>query len=156
MKRIVFFLLALGAWACGPADEMQPPEIQEASEVAAVETASQMLSEGGFEKQGFYEWANRSSSSCGSWQYFPINVPENTPNLTVYSQYGTYNAYPYYGAQLYVQRGAKPTTTSYYTASLSRYTNDEIISINNPPPGTWWIGLYAYCDYSGVTVGAIY
>jgi hypothetical protein len=156
MKRIVFCLLALGAWACGPADEMQLPEIQETSQEAAVETAPQMLNGGGFQTLGFYEWANRSSSACGSWQYFPVNVPENTPNLKVYSQYGSVTLYPYYGAQLYVRWGSKPTTSSYYAASLSYGTNEETVSINSPPPGTWWIGLYAYCGYSGVTVGAIY
>lgn len=100
--------------------------------------------------EGYYEWSNRSSSTCGSWQYFLINVPDNTPNLLVASFGGSWGYY--YGADLYVRHIAKPTTTAYSRRSMTAYTNDETIDINNPSPGTWWIGLRANCSYTGATV----
>ncbi len=155
MRKLVFCFVMFAAWACGSADDTQHSETesQETFQEVMYETAPQQPMGEGIQAQGFYEWTNRSSLTCGSWQYFAINVPQNTPNLTVYSQYGT--AYEY-GAQLYVRSVYKPTTTTYSGASLNHGTNEEFVSIDNPIPGTWWIGIYAYCGYTGVTVGAVY
>ncbi|WP_425442883.1 PPC domain-containing protein [Stigmatella aurantiaca] len=154
MKKFVFCLLSIGAWACGPADEVQQSEAQDIPQEVVLETPAQVVKSGGVQTQGAYEWVNRSSSTCGSWQYFPISVPENTPALLVYSQYGTVGAS--YGADLFLAWGFRPSGGSYHGSSATAGTNAEFISISNPSPGTWWIGLQANCSYSGVTVGAVY
>lgn len=151
MRKLVLGLLVCGSIACGPLDEGQKADAQMSTSEALMEAPAKG---GDYHAQGYYEWFNRSSSTCGSWQYFVISVPENTPNLTVASYGGTLGSSPYYGAQLYVRYQYRPTTSTYSGYSGNYYTNDESISIDNPSPGTWWIGLYAYCSYTGVTVMA--
>ena len=58
-------------------------------------------------------------------------------------------------ADLYVRRGAQPTTTAYdYRPYLSG--NNETVTVNNPTAGTWYIGIRGYAAYSGLTLDAYY
>ncbi|WP_394844257.1 M4 family metallopeptidase [Pendulispora brunnea] len=60
-------------------------------------------------------------------------------------------------ADLYVKFGAAPTTSSYDKASES-YTRNESVSFSGSAvkAGTWYILVYGYSSYSGVTLTAAY
>lgn len=103
---------------------------------------------------GYYEWTNRSSSVAGSFQYFIIYIPANTPALTVASWGGSGTGSSW--ANLYLRYGSKPTTRYFDAASRSMESNEEFIVIQNPKPGNWWIGLHANTGYTGIAVVASY
>jgi hypothetical protein len=149
MSRAVAILIICGVFACGPVTE-DVHEEPVSQQTAGLESASKKP--GDVDTAAYYEWTNRSASTYG-FQYFLINVPVNTVNLTVASFGGSAS---YYGADLYLAKNYKPTTTSYWARSTNYVSNDETISIDNPSPGLWWIGLYSNYAYSGVTVVALY
>ncbi len=89
------------------------------------------------------------SASTGNWKYFKITVPASQTSLKFTMSGGTGDA------DLYVKRGAMPTSSSYdYRPYLSG--NNETVSVTNPVAGDWYVGLYAYSTYSGVSLNATY
>ncbi len=87
--------------------------------------------------------------ATGGEKYYKIDVPADQTNLQISISGGTGDC------DLYVKRGAMPTTTDYdYRPFLSG--NDESVSVENPTAGTWYIMLRAYSTYSGVTLLASY
>ena len=85
------------------------------------------------------------SASQGNWNYFTIDVPAGTANLSLNISGGSGDA------DLYVRRGSQPTTSS-YDCRPYRNGNSETCSFSNPAAGTWHIGIRAYRTYSGVTL----
>ena len=54
-------------------------------------------------------------------------------------------------ADIYVRYGAQPTTWNYdYKSSL--LGNEEVIKIDNPSRGSWYVMVYAYEAFDGVTL----
>ncbi len=89
------------------------------------------------------------SGSTGTWKYYKIAVPASQTSLKITMSGGTGDA------DLYVKLGAQPTSSSYdYRPYLSG--NAESVSVTNPAAGDWYIGIYAYSTYSGVSLNATY
>ena len=91
--------------------------------------------------------ANWSSSSQA---YAYIILPAGAKNLKLYTNGGTGDM------DLYVKKGAYPTTTSYDAASLN-LGNSESVSFATPTSNVWYyIVLKAKQPFSGVTLNASY
>jgi Zn-dependent metalloprotease len=89
------------------------------------------------------------SGATGSWAYYKITVPTGQTSLKITMSGGTGDA------DLYVKRGAQPTSSSYdYRPYLNG--NAESVSVTNPVAGDWYIGINAYSAYSGVSLNAVY
>jgi vibriolysin len=89
------------------------------------------------------------SGSTGSWKMYKIAVPASQTQLQIVMSGGTGDA------DMYVKRGAQPTSTSYdYRPYLTG--NNETVTVANPVAGDWYIGLNAYATFSGVTLKATY
>ncbi len=89
------------------------------------------------------------SGSTGSWTYFKITVPSGQESLEIKIWGGSGDC------DLYVKRGAQPTSSSYdYRPYLNG--NNETVTVSNPASGDWYIGLNAYSSYSAVSLQATY
>lgn len=89
------------------------------------------------------------TSTAGSQRFYKINVPSGMAKLDIKIYGGTGDC------DLYVRQGSMPTTSVYdYRPFLTG--NTESITVNNPAPGDWFIMLYGYSSYSGLTVMADY
>jgi Zn-dependent metalloprotease len=89
------------------------------------------------------------SASTGTWKHFKIAVPTGQTSLVIAQSLGTGDA------DLYVKRGAQPTSAVYdYRPYLSG--NAETVTVTNPVAGDWYISIYAYASYSGVSLKATY
>ncbi len=85
----------------------------------------------------------------GGQKFWKIEVPANQNALTIAITGGTGDA------DLYVQAGAKPTTSSY---ACRPYKNGNVETCTFTPPaaGTYWVMLHAYAAYAGVTLTGTY
>lgn len=89
------------------------------------------------------------SGATGTWAYYKIVVPSGQSSLVIQTSGGTGDC------DLYVKRGAQPTSSTYdYRPYLSG--NAETVSVSSPTAGDWYIGLYAYSTYSGMSLTATY
>ena len=89
------------------------------------------------------------SGATGSWTNFKITVPASQTQLQIVMSGGTGDA------DMYVKRGAVPTSTVYdYRPYLTG--NAETVTVANPVAGDWYISLNAYAAFSGVTLKATY
>lgn len=89
------------------------------------------------------------SATKGTWKNYKITVPTGQTSLKITMSGGTGDA------DLYVKLGSQPTLTSYtYRPYLSG--NNESVTVTNPAAGDWYIGLYAYAAFSGVSLNATY
>lgn len=102
---------------------------------------------GGGESGGFTE--TNLSGSRRSWQYFTVDVPAGSSNLTVSINGGSGDA------DLYVRYGAQPSTRRYDCRPYLN-GNDESCSFSGPSAGTWYIGIRAFRAYSGLTLNVSY
>jgi trypsin len=87
--------------------------------------------------------------ATGSWRYFSIAVPAGQSSLLIAIGGGTGDA------DLYVKRGAQPSSGTYDQRPYLD-GNAETVSLATPAAGTYYIGLNAYKDFSGVTLKATY
>jgi hypothetical protein len=79
--------------------------------------------------------------------YFSVEVPAGQTKLEIIMSGGTGDA------DLYVKKGAMPTTASYdYRPYL--FGNDESVSVNSPAAATWYIMIRGYNAFSGITLQA--
>jgi hypothetical protein len=89
------------------------------------------------------------AGAADSEKFFKIDVPAGQASLEISISGGTGDA------DMYVKKGAKPTTTSWdYRPYL--IGNNETVTINNPDAATWYIMLKGYAAYTGVTIVATY
>ncbi len=89
------------------------------------------------------------SGSARTWKYYKITVPSGQTSLVVKTTGGSGDA------DLYVKLGGTPTTSS-YNGKSDGSTSTETVTISNPAAGDWYIGLYAYSAFSGVSLQATY
>lgn len=89
------------------------------------------------------------SGATGSWQYFKLTVPSGQTSLAIATSSGTGDV------DIYVKLGAQPTSTTYDYRSIVSGNNDSV-TVTNPAAGDWYIGLFGYAAYSGVTLTATY
>lgn len=85
------------------------------------------------------------AGASGSQRYFTLEVPSGASNLLFRITGGSGDA------DLYVRRGAQPTTSAY---DCRPYIdgNEESCSFASPQAGTWHVMLRGYSAYSGVTL----
>jgi Bacterial pre-peptidase C-terminal domain len=89
------------------------------------------------------------SGALSSWRYFKITVPSSQTSLAITTSGGTGDE------DIYVKLGAQPTSTVYdYRSIVSG--NTESVTVTNPAAGDWYIGMFGYAAYSGVTLTATY
>jgi hypothetical protein len=89
------------------------------------------------------------SGTAGSEKLYKIDVPAGQDALEILTTGGTGDV------DLYVRRGALPTTTSYDYRPY-KVGNEETVNVSNPTAGTWYVMLRGYADYANVTVKATY
>jgi len=89
------------------------------------------------------------SGATGSEQFWSITVPSGQTSLVINISGGTGDA------DMYVQSGTKPTTTSYACRPYLN-GNTETCSFSPPAAGTYYVMLRGYAAYSGVSLKATY
>jgi len=88
-------------------------------------------------------------ASTGTWKHYKIAVPSGQSSLAIVMSGGTGDA------DMYVKRGAQPTSSVYdYRPYLNG--NNETVNVTNPVAGDWYISLYAYSTYASVSLKATY
>ncbi|HEX6645505.1 MAG TPA: PPC domain-containing protein [Gemmatimonadales bacterium] len=85
------------------------------------------------------------SGDEGSTTLYRITVPAGATRLTVTTGGGTGDL------DLYVRRGAEPTTSSYDCESAGG-DNEELCEFDDPDAGTWYIMLEGWEAYSGASL----
>ncbi|WP_256386151.1 PPC domain-containing protein [Luteimonas sp. YGD11-2] len=83
-----------------------------------------------------------AASSSRTWTF---NVPAGASNLSFAMSGGSGDA------DLYVRRGAAPTT-SVYDCRPYRTGNNESCTFASPQSGTWHVTVRGYSAYSGVSL----
>jgi len=85
------------------------------------------------------------TATRNNWLHYTLDVPAGMSNLTARISGGSGDA------DLYVRRGARPTTSSYDCRPF-RTGNAETCSIDNPANETYHISIRAYRTFSNVTL----
>ncbi len=89
------------------------------------------------------------SANTGESIHYYMDVPTNASDLEFTISDGSGDA------DIYVRFNAAPTTSQYdYRPYLSG--NDEVVSIDSPQSGRWYVMIRAYSAFSGVTLTANY
>ena len=89
------------------------------------------------------------AGATGNQKFYKITVPSGQSTLNIRIAGGTGDC------DLYVRRGAQPTTSSYdYRSWLAG--NNETVSVSTPASGDWFVMLNGYAAYAGVTLTASY
>jgi hypothetical protein len=89
------------------------------------------------------------AGKAGSELYFSIEVPSGASNLIIKISGGTGDA------DLYVRKGALPTTADYdHRPYLTG--NNEQVTISKPAAGIWYILVRGYQSFDGVTLLATF
>ena len=89
------------------------------------------------------------SGGQGSEQIFFIEVPADAQDLVITISGGSGDA------DLYVRRGAPPTTSTWDCRPYLN-GNNETCSFANPQSGTWYVMIRGFQAYAGVTLQASY
>lgn len=90
------------------------------------------------------------SGRVGDYSYFYLYVPAGTTQIVFTTTGGTGDADLYYNANTWA------TTQNYQYRSV-RNDNNETITINNPPGGTYvYVTVHGYSAFSGVQIKASY
>jgi len=87
--------------------------------------------------------------SAGSERLFQLDVPAGARTLEIRISGGTGDA------DLYVRRGAAPTTASWDSRPYLT-GNNETVTVFNPAGGSWFIMVYGHQQFADVTVQATY
>ncbi|TSC31739.1 hypothetical protein FOF48_13895 [Corallococcus sp. Z5C101001] len=90
-----------------------------------------------------------ADSLAGHFNYWTLDVPSAQSVVTFTLSGGTGDA------DLYVDFGAAPTTTTYQCRPNLR-GNTETCTLTAPSAGKYYVGLRAYSAYSGVTLTTTY
>jgi hypothetical protein len=89
--------------------------------------------------------ANNLTGSFDSETLYRIDVPDGLASLRISIAGGTGDC------DLYVRYGLRPSLTDYDFAPYLD-GNDETVTITTPAPGYWYILLYGFGSYSGVSL----
>lgn len=89
------------------------------------------------------------SASAGQWVQYKIKVPADAINLKITTSGGNGDV------DLYTKFGSEPTLNS-YDCRPYKWGNNESCSSDNPSAGYFYIGLYGYNAFSGVSLTATY
>ncbi len=86
------------------------------------------------------------SGPSGSMRYFKLNVPNGATQLTISLTGGTVGDADFYG-----RLGNIPSGTG-VDVSSTQVGNTEAVQITGIPAGVWYVGVYGYATYSGVSL----
>jgi serine protease len=89
------------------------------------------------------------SGATGTSKLYRIFVPAGTTQLRFTLSGGSGDA------DIYVRRGTPPTNASFTFFSFNG-GNGELITVNNPQSGTWYVLVDAFETYAGATLTATY
>ncbi|WP_002631434.1 PPC domain-containing protein [Cystobacter fuscus] len=89
------------------------------------------------------------SGATGSFRYWTITVPDGKSYLEVTAEGGSGDA------DLYVRKDLRPDESNYDCRSLAGGTYERCYE-GSPLPGTYYVMLKGYSDYSGVQLKAVY
>ncbi|MBI2380526.1 MAG: S8 family serine peptidase [Gammaproteobacteria bacterium] len=89
------------------------------------------------------------SGATGSWKYYTLSVPAGASNLKFVTSGGSGDA------DLFVRFGSKPTSGSYDCKSEGS-TNSETCNIATAQAGTYYVGVYGYAAFSGMSLTGSY
>lgn len=89
------------------------------------------------------------SVARGAWTYYTINIPAGMSTLDFDMSGGSGDA------DLYIRRGAQPTSST-YDCRPYKSGNNESCAFTNPIADTWHIGIYGYSAASGVSLDVNY
>lgn len=89
------------------------------------------------------------SAGAGDWLNYSFQVPSGASSLNVTMSGGSGDG------DLYVRRGSLPTQST-YDCRPYEWGNDESCSFTNPASGTWYISIYGYQAFSGITLNYSY
>ncbi|WP_223668735.1 S8 family peptidase [Kangiella shandongensis] len=98
---------------------------------------------------GGSETIDNISGAQGSWNHYYVDIPAGMSVLDVQITGGSGDA------DLYVRQGAQPTLSS-YDCRPYQWGNEETCSFSNPAEDRWYISLYGYQSYSGVTLNVVW
>ncbi len=87
------------------------------------------------------------AGKVGDRMYFQVLVPPKAESLSIGTAGGSGDS------DLYVSRGKLPDAKKYEFVSNGSSTAEKI-TINKPAPGPWYVLVYGYKPFEGVTVGA--
>jgi len=93
-----------------------------------------------------WTWTDRSGTT-GSQTYFSAAIPAQVKGLVIETYGGSGDV------DLYVKLGSSPSTSAYDCRSTSG-TNYESCAFPDPGCCTYYVMLYGYATYSGVTLRA--
>lgn len=85
------------------------------------------------------------TGAAGSMLFYKITVPAGQTKLDIKTYGGTGDC------DLYVRYGSSPTLKN-WNYRPARIGNNETVSINAPAAGDWYIMIYGYKSYSGVSL----
>lgn len=92
------------------------------------------------------------SGADGEWKYYKVIIPSlgaTASNLVISMSGGSGDA------DLYTRHGSLPTLSS-YDCRPYKYGNNETCSDPSPDVGNYYIGIYGYNNYSGVSLSVSY
>jgi serine protease len=89
------------------------------------------------------------SATTNNWLHYTVTVPAGMSTLSASISGGTGDA------DLYVRRGARPTTTTFDCRPYLQ-GNNETCNISNPAADVWHVSIRAYSSFSGVTLTVSY
>jgi len=87
------------------------------------------------------------SAAKGVWKHYKIDVPSGASNLVMKITGGSGDA------DLYTRFGSQPTSST-YDCRPYRNGNEETCTVASPQVGTYYLSIYAYAAYSGLTIQA--
>jgi serine protease len=116
---------------------------------AAVAKAAGSTGGGGGTTTPVTSTVSNISVAKSAWKYYTVTVPSGKTNLTVTISGGTGDA------DLYVRRGANPTTTT-YDCRPYKTGSAETCTFANPVAGTYNIGIRGYSAVAGLTLKTSY
>jgi serine protease len=116
---------------------------------AAAAVAAASGSSGGGGGAGATATVNNISVARNSWKHYTLAVPAGMSVLTVSMSGGTGDG------DLYVRRGAQPTTSSYDCRPYLT-GNNESCTFNNPVAATYYISIRGYSAVSGLSLTTSY
>ncbi|AOE49076.1 S8 family peptidase [Kangiella sediminilitoris] len=98
---------------------------------------------------GGSETIDNISGASGSWNHYYLDVPAGMSTLTATISGGSGDA------DLYVRRGAQPTTSA-YDCRPYKWGNEETCNISSPAEDRYYISIRGYQSYSGVTLDVVW
>ena len=90
------------------------------------------------------------ANAAGAHSIYRITVPANQSSLTIRTSGGQGNC------DLFIKRGAIPTDPNTVDGSSAGATTEETITLSNPAAGDYYIVVYGFSAYSGVSLTASY